>query len=204
MWRISTQPAAVSFDDTIAGLDEDTFSTPSRSWPRTRPAAVAISTIISNTSVGVKFDWEMPFAGSISEVRLFADQTGPSWLICGRTPTTTTRRRSLTPFVRPPNQPCRRPRNTVTPRCPAGPRASTSAMSSGSMSIQRARSPGSRWRFGLIVAASSPALGSVQLGLIDRTAIIREPTLSWQQFLMVILINQAAQIHAPEPRNYLS
>ena len=146
----------------------------------------------------MKFDFEMPFAGSISEVRLFADQTGSIVLDLWKDtynnfpPTVAD---SICGSAKPTLSSASKYRDTTLSGW-------TTNFNVGDVVRVNVDSASTLTRVTLALrldrSASSPALGSIQLGLIDRPATIREPTLTWQQFLVVGLINQAAQIHAPE------
>ena len=74
---VNQHPAtAVAIDDGVAALGEDTLEGALEKLAANSGAGYGLSSVITNVSTGVKFDIEMPFAGSIEAVRLFADQTG--------------------------------------------------------------------------------------------------------------------------------
>lgn len=67
---------AVSFDDTLAGLGETTVQGAIDKLSAHTSGGSGVSAVIFNATPGIKFDLEMPFAGTISAVRLLADQPG--------------------------------------------------------------------------------------------------------------------------------
>lgn len=186
---------AVSFDDTIAGLGEDDVQHAIEKLAANTTSGSGISAIISNTSVGVKFDWEMPFAGSISEVRLFADQTGSIVLDLWKDtynnypPTVAD---TICAAAKPTLSSASKYRDTTLTGW-------TTSFNVGDIIRVKVDSASTLTRVTLALrlerAAASPAVGSIQLGLIDRTAFIREPTVGHRFALG--LITQTAAIYDP-------
>lgn len=185
---------AVTFDDGIAVLGEDDLQGAIEKLSLNAAGGYGLSAIIGNVSTGVKFDLEMPFAGSFSAARLLADQTGSIVVDLWKNsypnlpPTVAdTICASAKPTI---NSEIKSQDTTLT--------GWTTDFDVGDVVRVNVESASTLTRATLALrfgpSVSSPAVVTIQLGRINRTAVVHAPEVG---HLTPPLIDQTAVAHSP-------
>ena len=169
---------AVTFDDGVAGLGEDVLQGAIEKLALNATGGYGVSAIIGNTSTGVKYDLEMPFAGSFTAARLFADQTGSIVVDLWKNSYP-----NLPPTVA--DSICGSAKPTISSEIKSQNTTLTgwtTAFDVGDVIRVNVDSAATLTRATLALrfepSVSSPAVASVQLGRINRTAVAHSPTVT--------------------------